>query len=420
MAVGRVLVSQQRLEVRRLRQRQPVRRGGQRHSQPEQRGRGARVGHHPRRRGRHLRRPARPRRGRRQGRGHHLRRGHRVGLGPPTPTRPRASSTTTSRSFTTAAPRAAHHRPARRPANEIQAQVDDLEERIATIRQPLTDVEQQLQANPGNTSLESRRDDLTAPLASQPHPARAAPAPPYQQQLESLAAGRRLRASRAALGSSPRPTVPSDPVAPKPVQNAILALIVGLMLGVVARLPPRQPRRAHPRHRRPRPRRPGPAHAGGGARGDDPRPRATWPCATTASSLTAEAYRSLRTSVKFAGLDQPIRVIQVTSALQGEGKTTTVANLAEALAQGGERVAIVCCDLRRPAIHLALRPVAHARLHRRDARATPPLATAMRADQRQRLFLLPAGSPPPNPSELLSSAPGRRGDPGARRRSSTW
>ena len=52
--------------------------------------------------------------------------------------------------------------------------------------------------------------------------------------------------------------------------------------------------------------------------------------------------------MKFAGLDQPVRVVQVTSALPGEGKTTVVANLAESLARGGDRVAVVCCDLRRP------------------------------------------------------------------------
>jgi succinoglycan biosynthesis transport protein ExoP len=189
-------------------------------------------------------------------------------------------------------------------------------------------------------------------------------------------------------------------VAPKPVQNALLALIVGLMLGVVVAFV-----RDNLDER---------------IRGIDDLNRAAPGLPTLAvvpetkiptrgyvamrddgMSLTAEAYRSLRTSVKFAGLDQPIQVIQVTSALQGEGKTTTVANLAEALAQGGERVAIVCCDLRRPAIHLhfgqSLTP-GFTDVMLRDA----PLATAMRQIN-DRLFLLPAGSPPPNPSELLSS-----------------
>jgi capsular exopolysaccharide synthesis family protein len=281
---------------------------------------------------------------------------------------------------------------------EVEAAVTDLEQRIASIRQPLTDVEQQLQANPGNVSLESRRDDLTASLASRLTPLEAQRAA-YQQQLESL----QLAAGFAQSGGSSLLTaasVPSTPVAPKPVQNALLALIVGLMLGVVVAFV-----RDNLDER---------------IRGIDDLNRAAPGLPTLAVvpetkiptrgyvamrddslSLTAEAYRSLRTSVKFAGLDQPIQVIQVTSALQGEGKTTTVANLAEALAQGGERVAIVCCDLRRPAIHLhfgqSLTP-GFTDVMLRDA----PLASAMRQIN-DRLFLLPAGSPPPNPSELLSS-----------------
>src|SRR5690606_33268682 len=67
-------------------------------------------------------------------------------------------------------------------------------------------------------------------------------------------------------------------------------------------------------------------------------------------SPQAEAYRSLRTAVKFSALERPVNVVQVTSPSQGEGKTTSVANLAIALAQGGDRVAVVCCDLRRPRV----------------------------------------------------------------------
>ena len=64
-----------------------------------------------------------------------------------------------------------------------------------------------------------------------------------------------------------------------------------------------------------------------------------------------EAYRGLRTNVQFLGLDQPISVVQLTSSMAGEGKTTTSANLAVVLAQAGHRVALVDADLRRPRIH---------------------------------------------------------------------
>ena len=68
-------------------------------------------------------------------------------------------------------------------------------------------------------------------------------------------------------------------------------------------------------------------------------------------SPAAEAYRSVRTSVEFLGLDQPIGSLQVTSAIAGEGKTTTLANLATTFARAGQRVIVLCCDMRRPRIH---------------------------------------------------------------------
>jgi capsular exopolysaccharide synthesis family protein len=70
--------------------------------------------------------------------------------------------------------------------------------------------------------------------------------------------------------------------------------------------------------------------------------------ATEPNSLAGEAYRSLRTSLQFAALDGHARVILVTSPGEGEGKSSTVANLGVVLATAGERVVIVSCDLRRP------------------------------------------------------------------------
>ena len=64
-----------------------------------------------------------------------------------------------------------------------------------------------------------------------------------------------------------------------------------------------------------------------------------------------EAYRVLRTNLQFLGLDRAIRVVQLTSSLAGEGKTTTSSNLAVVFAQAGHRVALVDGDLRRPRLH---------------------------------------------------------------------
>ncbi len=69
------------------------------------------------------------------------------------------------------------------------------------------------------------------------------------------------------------------------------------------------------------------------------------------TSGAAEAYRSLRTSVQFLALDRSHRLILVTSPNAGEGKTTTLANLAVALGRVGQRVCMVSCDLRRPRLH---------------------------------------------------------------------
>lgn len=65
----------------------------------------------------------------------------------------------------------------------------------------------------------------------------------------------------------------------------------------------------------------------------------------------AEAYRVLRTNLQFSGFDRKIKTIAVTSSISGEGKTTTVSNLAITFAQFGSKVLVVDTDLRKPRIH---------------------------------------------------------------------
>ena len=69
------------------------------------------------------------------------------------------------------------------------------------------------------------------------------------------------------------------------------------------------------------------------------------------NSAVADAYRVLRTNLIFTSAETTGRVILVTSANPGEGKTTTLANLAAALAQNGAKVLAVDADLRRPTLN---------------------------------------------------------------------
>jgi len=126
--------------------------------------------------------------------------------------------------------------------------------------------------------------------------------------------------------------------------------------------------------------------------------------ATTPNSSVAEAYRSLRTSIQFFGLDRPIRIIQLTSPVAQEGKTTTLANLGVVLAQAGQRVAMVCCDLRRPRLHEFFgldNTVGFTSVLLGKASLAEAVQPALPGQDH--LWVLASGPPPPNPSELLAS-----------------
>jgi capsular exopolysaccharide synthesis family protein len=72
---------------------------------------------------------------------------------------------------------------------------------------------------------------------------------------------------------------------------------------------------------------------------------------TQPRSPAAEAYRTLRTNLQFAGQDRAVRTVLITSALPGEGKSTVLGNVAVAAAEAGLRVIAVDTDLRRPSLH---------------------------------------------------------------------
>ncbi len=116
----------------------------------------------------------------------------------------------------------------------------------------------------------------------------------------------------------------------------------------------------------------------------------------------SEAFRRVRTNVQFLNVEAGTPAFVITSSAPAEGKSTTAANLALTLAETGMRVALLDADLRKPRVAdnfnieggVGLSDVLVGRV---------PLSGAMQPWGRSKLFLLPAGSLPPNPAELLGS-----------------
>jgi protein-tyrosine kinase len=123
---------------------------------------------------------------------------------------------------------------------------------------------------------------------------------------------------------------------------------------------------------------------------------------TDPRSPASEAYRTLRTNIQFAGLDQPCRSIVVTSATAGEGKTTTAANLGVVVAQAGSRVCLVDSDLRRPSLHRVF-GLDNARGLTTALVEDLPFAEVARPTRVPCLSVLTSGPLPPNPAELVGS-----------------
>lgn len=152
----------------------------------------------------------------------------------------------------------------------------------------------------------------------------------------------------------------------------------------------------------------------------------------------AEALRMLRSNLDFLSVDQQISTVLVTSAMQGEGKSLTVANLAVTLAMGGRKVVVIDADLRRPRLHtyfgldndVGLSSVVAGRVALFDAlrrRTLPVFDTDLSgggdgngggdgtsgaprhgqvvpdAEKGPRLYVLTSGPTPPNPGDIVSS-----------------
>jgi len=198
---------------------------------------------------------------------------------------------------------------------------------------------------------------------------------------------------------------PSAPSSPKPLQDGILALVIGLLLGAaVAFAVEYFDNKVYANDQVER--------LTGGVpvlamipkvKGWKTTGRPLLIAEVDPFSPVTEAYRGLRTSLQFAGHEGKLKTILVTSSTGSEGKTSTVANLGVVLAKSGERVVVVGCDLRRPRIGGFF-----------GCGDTPGFTTVLvgQADLRKALqpvintpglALLGTGPIPPNPVELLGS-----------------
>ncbi len=269
---------------------------------------------------------------------------------------------------------------------DLQAQVPVQQTQVALTHQALTEAS----ANVGKyASLELMLDRLT-----RQHDAAAAADKNFSDQLADL--NLREKAHHATARIIESAAVPDAPVRPKRAQSVIFACLIGLFVGLCLALLQeflddrintiadadrvlQLPSLGHV-----------PALSSADAhllpqmKGLDP---------------ASESYRVLRTNIHFATVDAPARTLLVTSANPGEGKTTTAANLAFAMAMDGRNVILVDTDLRRPSLHKLL-----------DIPALPGLTDVLLGHSplapqeiMSGLSVLTAGSTPPNPGELLNS-----------------
>lgn len=291
-------------------------------------------------------------------------------------------------------------------AEVLEGQLTEIDTQISDRESVVADLQAEINAAPDDLTrapLQTERDAAQATLESQ-RVSLATQRNEYSSQLGEL----RLAVNTTRIGGGQvvsQAVAPGSPFAPDPVRNASVALVLGLLLGaglaflreylddtvrtkddldtltggleVLGLIPLVEGWKDHAR------------------------PQLVSVSAPT--SPAAEAYRGLRTSLQFMGIDRDIRLVQLTSASASEGKTTTLSNLGVALARAGNRVIMVDCDLRRPRLHqffgldnsVGFTTAILGEIDISDAIIDIPDVP--------RLSVVASGPPPPNPSELLST-----------------
>ena len=123
---------------------------------------------------------------------------------------------------------------------------------------------------------------------------------------------------------------------------------------------------------------------------------------TDAKSPVSEAYRTIRTNIRFSNIaGRELKTILMTSATPNEGKSTTISNLAVVMAQAGHSVVVCDCDFRNPTQHKIFN-LSHQGLSNCVATGSDVMSI-VQATNIPNLYVLTSGPIPPNPSELLGS-----------------
>jgi capsular exopolysaccharide synthesis family protein len=290
-------------------------------------------------------------------------------------------------------------------SEEIQARLDGLRGQIAQVSQPLIDIDAQVAAAPVDSEqraeLEEQRQMILRQVLPRLSPLESRESS-FRGQLEQLEAMQDLLTPGGVEVLTPAEE-PESPASPNTVANLVVGGLIGLLGGIALALT-----RDHLDDA-----------VGSKDQAEDVTrvptlgliPKGVRGSAaidlisvTEPTSPAAEAYRSLRTSVKFLSLDISVKTILVTSAAASEGKTVTAANLAAVLAQRGDRVLLVGADLRRPRVHRLFGAPQSPGLTTVLLGDASPASAIYAVDEVPGLHVMAPGSTPPNPAELLDSS----------------